>query len=141
MLLDDMCAICRNYFTDDPAKHKGTFSVKDGVLAPLDYLAEGQYFRVVGSVFNDGVHQYPAPDLTDEVFDGEVWAMRLPPAFLALAGEIDEYSQKMEVGSAAPYTSESFGGYSYEKATDAETGAPLSWQAVFASKLNRWRKI
>ena len=84
MLLDDMCAICRNYFTDDSAKHKGTFSVKDGVLSPLDYLAEGQYFRVVGSVFNDGVHQYPAPDLTDEVFDGEVWAMRLPPAFLAL---------------------------------------------------------
>ena len=141
MLLDDMCAICRNYFTDDSAKHKGTFSVKDGVFAPLDYLAEGQYFRVVGSVFNDGVHQYPAPDLTDEVFDGEIWAMRLPPAFLALAGEIDEYSQKMEGGSAAPYTSESFGGYSYEKATDAETGAPLSWQAVFASKLNRWRKI
>jgi hypothetical protein len=141
MLLDDMCAICRNYFTDDSAKHKGTFSVKDGVLSPLDYLAEGQYFRVVGSVFNDGVHQYPAPDLTDEVFDGEVWAMRLPPAFLALAGEIDEYSQKMEGCSAAPYTSESFGGDSYEKATDAETGAPLSWQAVFASKLNRWRKI
>lgn len=141
MLLDDMCAICRNYFTDDSAKHKGTFTVKDGVLAPLDYLAEGQYFRVLGSVFNDGVHQYPAPDLTDEVFGGEVWAMRLPPAFLALAGEINEYRQKMEGGTAAPYTSESFGGYSYTKATDAETGAPLSWQAVFTPKLNRWRKI
>ena len=141
MLLDDMCAICRNYFTDDSAKHKGTFSVKDGVLAPLDYLAEGQYFRIVGSVFNDGVHQHPAPDLTDEVFDGEVWAMRLPPAFLALAGEIEEYNQKADGGGVSPYTSESFGGYSYEKATDAETGATLSWQAVFAPKLNRWRKI
>lgn len=141
MLLDDMCAICRNYFCDDSSKHKGTFSVKNGVLAPLDYLAEEQYFRIVGSVFNDGVHQHPAPDLTDEVFDGEVWAMRLPPAFLALAGEIDEYKQKTDGGGASPYTSESFGGYSYEKATDAETGAPLSWQAVFAPKLNRWRKI
>ena len=40
----------------------------------------------------------------------------------------------------SPYTSESFGDYSYTKAT-GESGAPLTWRDVFASRLNAWRKL
>ena len=43
-------------------------------------------------------------------------------------------------GKESPYTSESFGGYSYTKATDAN-GAPIGWQKAFASRLNKWRKL
>lgn len=138
-MLTEICGALRNWFTQDKDKHYGTFTVTDGTIAPLNFLQDGQYFRIIGSVFNDGVHQYPSAELTDEVFDGAVWAMRLPPAFLALAAEIKDYAQS-DAAKVTPYTSESFGGYSYTKATDA-SGAALGWQAVFAKRLNQWRKI
>ena len=139
MPLFEMCAECKNFFSEEKDRHKGTFTVKDGAFAPLDFLQEGQYFRVVGSTFNDGVYQYPEANLTDETFTGEVWAMRVPPAFIALSTEIEEYNNS-DVGKPSPYISENFGGYGYTKATDA-SGAPISWQKAFASRLNKWRKL
>ena len=49
--------------------HEGTFTVENGSIA-LPFLLTNQYFRICGSVFNDGLHQYPAADLTDETFTG-----------------------------------------------------------------------
>ncbi|MBO5969494.1 MAG: hypothetical protein J6S14_13455 [Clostridia bacterium] len=138
-MLTEICAYLRNYFCRDEDKHFGKFTISGGKVAPLDYLQDGQYFRIVGSVFNDGVYKYPAVGLTDEVFDGAVWAMRVPSAIVAVAEEIDAYV-KGDEGKTSAYTSESFGGYSYTKATDAN-GAPLSWQSVFRSRLDYWRKI
>ena len=139
MILTEICAELRNYFEVPNGRHFGTFTISGGSIAPLDFLQEGQYFRIIGSVFNDGVHQYPASDLTDEVLHGAVWAMALPPSLITLATEIEEYN-KSDAGKASPYTSESFGGYSYTKATDAN-GAPISWQKAFASRLAKWRKL
>ena len=138
-MLTEICAEIRNYFEVPNGRHFGTFTISGGSIAPLDFLQEGQYFRIVGSVFNDGVYQYPASDLTDEVFEGAVWAMALPPSIIALAAEIKTYNDS-DAGKASPYTSESFGGYSYTKATDAN-GAPIGWQKAFASRLNKWRKL
>ena len=138
-MLTEICAEIRNYFEVPNGKHFGTFTISGGSIAPLDFLQEGQYFRIVGSVFNDGVYQYPAASLTDEVFEGAVWAMALPPSIIALAAEIKAYNES-DAGKTSPYTSESFGGYSYTKATDAN-GAPISWQKAFASRLNKWRKL
>ena len=138
-MLTEICAELRNYFEVPNGRHFGTFEISGGSIAPLDFLHEGQYFRIIGSVFNDGVHQYPATSLTDEVFEGAVWAMAVPPTLIALSDEIEEYN-KSDAGKASPYTSESFGGYSYTKATDA-SGAPISWQKAFASRLNKWRKL
>lgn len=42
--------------------HEGTFAVENGSIA-LPFLLTNQYFRICGSVFNDGLHQYPAADL------------------------------------------------------------------------------
>ena len=139
MILTEICAELRNYFEVPNGRHFGKFEISGGSIAPLDFLQEGQYFRIIGSVFNDGVHQYPVPDLTDEVFHGAVWAMAVPPTLIALADEIDEYN-KSDAGKASPFTSESFGGYAYTKATDAN-GAPISWQKAFASRLAKWRKL
>ena len=137
--LSELLAEIRNYFEVPNGRHFGTFTISGGSIAPLDFLREGQYFRIIGSVFNDGVYQYPAASLTDEVFEGAVWAMALPQSIIALAAEIEEYN-KSDAGKASPYTSESFGGYSYTKATDAN-GVPIGWQKAFASRLNKWRKL
>ena len=138
-MLTEICAELRNWFVVPNGRHFGKFEISGGSIAPLDFLQEGQYFRIVGSVFNDGVYQYPATSLTDEVFEGAVWAMSLPPDLIALSAEIEEYN-KSDAGKASPYTAESFGGYSYTKATDAN-GAPIGWQKAFASRLNKWRKL
>ena len=138
-MLTEICAELRNWFVVPDGVHIGTYTISGGSIAPLDFLQEGQYFRIIGSVFNDGVHQYPAADLTDEVFHGAVWAMALPPSLIALSAEIEEYN-KSDAGKSSPYTSESFGGYSYTKATDA-SGAPIGWKKAFESRLNQWRKL
>lgn len=137
-MLTEVCAELRNYFVKDI--HNGTFEIVGGKITPLDFIQENQYFRIVGSVFNDGVYKYTADlVLTDEIFSGSVWAMAVPPSVVALAEEIKKYNESDEAKPSA-YTSESFGGYSYSKATDSN-GVPLTWQKVFASRLNKYRRI
>jgi hypothetical protein len=138
-MLTELCAELRNYFEMPNGRHFGKFTISGGNIAPLDFLQDGQYFRIVGSVFNDGVYKYPAKSLTDEVFEGAVWAMAVPPTLIALAAEIKGYNDS-DAGKPSPFTSESFGGYAYTKATDAN-GAPIGWQKAFASRLNKWRKL
>ena len=138
-MLTELLAEIRNYFEVPNGRHFGKFEISGGSIAPLDFLQEGQYFRIIGSVFNDGVHQYPASDLTDEVFHGAVWAMSLPPDLIALSAEIEEYN-KSDAGKASPYISENFGGYGYTKATGSN-GKVLTWKSVFADALNRYRKL
>ena len=136
-MLNEVCAEIRNYFVKDI--HNGTFEIVGGKITPLDFIQENQYFRIVGSVFNDGVYQYPAASLTDEVFEGAVWSMAVPPSVIDLAADIKKYNESDEAKPSA-YQSESFGGYSYSKATD-ENGSPIGWKKVFASRLNKYRRI
>lgn len=136
-MLDEILAHLRNYFVSSVVS--GIFEIKNGVITPFD-LPEGQYFRIVGSVFNDGVHN-SMEDLTDEVFRGEIWALAIPRSLVLLSEEISVYNESEEAKPTS-YASESyFGQYSYTRATDA-AGMPLSdWRTIFAKKLNRWRKI
>lgn len=142
-MLTELCAELKNWFDRDQPKWYGQFKIENGAIE-LD-LQSGQYFRIIGSVFNDGVYQYPVSDLTDEVFSGAVWAMAVPPAVIALSEEIDAWQTQYADVLKSPYTSESFGGYSYTRASGGSSGgvsndAP-SWQSTFASRLNQWRKI
>ena len=136
-MLDEILAEIRNYFIVNV--HSGKFEVIGGNLSPLDFLKDGQYFKIHGSVFNDGVYRYPESGLVDETFSGEIWALAVPPTLIALVADIEDYEKKAKE-SVSPFESESFGGYSYTKATDGN-GSPLTWKTVFAKKLNRWRKI
>lgn len=137
MDLTNLCAELRNYF--ETQKRFGTFTISGGSISPSDFLQNGQYFRIVGSVFNDGVHRHPAHDLTDETFDGAVWAMAVPPAVVELLQKIQEF-EAATANAPTAYISESFGGYGYTKATD-ENGLPAGWRSVFRSELNKWRKL
>ena len=138
-MLTEICAELRNWFVVPNGVHIQTYTISGGSISPSDFLQDGQYFRIVGSVFNDGVHRHPAHDLTDETFDGAVWAMAVPPAVIDLATEIEEYN-KSDVGKPSPYISENFGGYGYTKATGSN-GKVLTWKSVFADALNRYRKL
>ena len=111
-LLEEVCGYLHNYFIHEI--HTGDFSIVNGSI-DVDFLQNGQYFRIVGSVFNDCVCQYPADDLHDEEFSGSVWAMAVPPTVIALAGEIEDWIEKYGDTMNSPYQSESFGGYSYSK--------------------------
>ena len=136
-MLETVLQNLNNWFLVPDGVHAGEFTVQGGQIT-LRFLQTGQYFRVVGSVFNDGLHQYPVADLTDETFTGSVWALAVPKAVIELAEEIDAWQTKN--GDPGPFTSESFGGYSYSKATNA-SGMAVGWQDVFKSRLNDWRRI
>ena len=120
---------------------KGTFTVSGGALA-LDNAQANQYFWVEGSVFNDGLHQYPEMSMADEEFDGKVMLLAIPPAVIALANEIGAWCSQNAKVLESPYTSESFDGYSDSKANGGAAGeATISWQSHFRSRLNTWRKL
>lgn len=144
-MLTEICDYLNNYFP--VVKLSGTFTIADGALTS-EYIKEGQYFRVIGSIFNDGVHKYPATDMTDETFDGVIWTMAVPQTVIDLAVDVEAWCNKYQaVDSEAmsPFASESFGNYSYSKGT-ASAGAsgssnPNGWQVVFANRLNKWRRL
>lgn len=68
-MLEQVLQHLNNWFLVPDGIHTGKFTVQDGGIT-LPFLQTGQYFRVVGSVFNDGLHQYPAQDMVEETFDG-----------------------------------------------------------------------
>lgn len=139
-MLEDVLRHLNNWFLVDI--HEGTFTVENGSIA-LPFLQTNQYFRICGSVFNDGLHLYPAVDLMDETFTGTVWALAVPKAVVTLSIDIAAWEEKNGEVVLSPYTSESFGGYSYTKASGgkADTSAVTGWQDAFKVRLNGWRKL
>ena len=136
-MLEEILMHLHNWFVVEGGVHAGKYSIKGGSIA-LPFLVPGQYFRICGSIFNDGLHRYPVGDLIDEDFTGEVWAMAVPGSLLKLVNEIEEWVKKHP---DTVYVSESFGGYSRTLSTNGATGTPSTWRDVFQGRLNAWRKI
>lgn len=141
-MLEELMRECRNWFVVSNGVHLGTFTIEDGSIA-LPFLVIGQYFRIIGSTFNDGVYQYGTGGLTDETFDGAVWALAVPAAFVSLVEDVEAWRDKYESATNSPFQSESFAGYSYTKssASGNSGGSVTGWQGVFAARLNKWRKL
>ena len=138
-MLEQVLRHLNNWFLVDI--HEGTFTVENGSIT-LPFLQTNQYFRICGSVFNDGLHLYPAADLTDETFTGMVWALAVPKTVVSLAEDIAAWEEKNGEAVASPYQSESFGGYSYTKRSAGSDGNALNgWQGAFKGRLNDWRKL
>ena len=146
--MTDLCQEIRNWF--DRARYIGNITLDAGGGVYCNGiaigLADGQYYRIIGSTFADGVHVYPDADNKQESFDGAVWAMAVPPSVIKLSAEIAAWRTKYEAPDAAsmsPFSSESFGGYSYSKSSNTSDGASggASWKSAFASRLNALRKI
>lgn len=143
LMLTEICDYLNNYFVEE--KKKGTFVISNGSLT-ISGVKNGQYFRIVGSTFNDGIFKYPATGMTDETFTGEIWAMAIPATVIAIASEIGEWQTKyggISSPALSPFNSESFAGYSYSKSgsANANSGSNVSWQDVFGGRLNKYRKL
>lgn len=136
-MLYEIMRYIRNFFPAPNGYHDGTYEITGGTI-DLPFLSPGDYFLVEGSSRNDGVYQYPALDMRDETFTGTITELHPPLAFLDLVAEIKAYQLKS--GAQGPYQSESFGGYSYTRATD-KNGNAASWKNAFGSRLATWRKI
>lgn len=121
---------------------EGTFQVSSGTFA-VEGAQEGQYLWIEGSVFNDGLHQYPLAGLTDEEFYGRVVLLAVPRAVQEIADQIADWIVDNADVLSSPYQSESFGGYSYTKASGSSSdGVRLSgWEAQFKGELDPWRKM
>lgn len=134
MLYEIMKSI-RNFFVKE--SRFGRYEIKEGKIS-LPFLIEGDRFIIEGSKRNDErIFVYPAENMKDEEFEGRIVMIDPPESFLSLVAEIEEYCS---TNKATPYQSESFGGYSYTKATSA-SGNLASWQTAFGTRLNAWRKI
>ena len=149
-----------NHFSRGSAT--GTYSVSGGVPSPAIEGQAGQYYWIRGSVFNDGLHMIGGIDLTDEqaapigidLTDEQAAPMTVnllavPLALLEICDEIEDWqaanAQAMQKAAESPYTSESFGGYTYQlkDGTAAQNGSDglSGWQLAFKSRLDRWRKL
>lgn len=162
-MLTELCLFLKNWF--EVEKYYGDFVISDGVVTYSDgtalSLQEGQYYRIIGSIFNDGVYvsstntpedntslKNASGELKDESFNGSIWALAIPKEVVALSEEIAAWKAKYEGADSAalsPFNSESFGGYSYSKSgggSGASNGTGAGgWQGAFANQLARYRKV
>lgn len=144
-MLTEICNYLKNWFSDE--RYVGYVKISDGTIFCNDkelYIAEGRYFRIIGSMVSDAVYKY-GDELTDEEFIGAVWLMRVPADVIALDEEITAWVAKyggVDSPALSPYNSESFGGYSYSKSSASDgADAPGSWESVFKARLARYRKL
>ena len=85
-MLEQILMHLNNWFLVPDGVREDTYTIEDGSIV-LPFLIEGQYFRVIGSVFNDGLHQYPSLDMirsdTSQLYlrgapPPELWIKKLP---------------------------------------------------------------
>ena len=145
IICDEIC----NHFKQN--RYEGRFEIVDGMISLP--LLDGQRFLIQGSALNDGMYTYHDTGimndddtvevgLQDETWAGTICALAVPPAVIALSAEVEAWVAENGESQKSPYTSESvLGVYSYSKASGTGNGSTASWQDVFRSQLNRWRKV
>lgn len=138
-MLETVLNHLHNWFEIRGAARAETFSIVSGALE-LSFLLNGQYYRIEGSVFNDGLHKYGDTEdaLEDETFTGRIIPLAIPKAVVNLSDEIAAWCAN---NPASDKISESFDGYSYSRGTDGNGSAAGGWQTAFRSRLNTWKKV
>ena len=164
-MLQEIMEYLNNYFVPISAKEV-TYTISDGAISPSFGAEDGDRFLICGSRRNDGVYTWhpdvigtddderippatqggqetiKAAGLRDETFAGTIRVMSVPPALIALSGEISKWVETYSEMQNSPLASESFNGYSYTlKAGGASGGnGPLSWRDIYGKSLERWRR-
>ena len=141
-MLSEVCAYLRNYFYHGEPTI-GKIEIANGALKEPYGLKANQYFRIVGSMFNDGVYQYPLTTLQDETFNGAVWGMAVPPELIALISEMEAWKTSNAYALNTPYQSESKADYSYslKSSGNSADGGAMTVINQFSGRLARWRKL
>lgn len=136
--LTEVMRACNNWF--EIASYYCSFEIAEGhIVFPFEIASNYNYYEIQGSALNDGVHSINEA-LASEEFIGTVRLMRIPKEFLFLVNEIETYQEKYNESCTNPFQSESFGGYSYTKATNAN-GGTFTWKDAFKDQLRMWRKL
>lgn len=146
-MLEQVLWHIHNWFAYD--KLGVSCAISDGRLPASVSIPEGAWYRIEGSLLNDGLHRHPAEDLRDETFSGTITICAIPNALLDVVEEIEDWQEAYNAGRdkalESPYSSESFDGYSYNmrdySGANSSSGGLSGWQAEFASRLNTWRKV
>lgn len=147
-MLYEVCMRNKSWFAR--ARYLGEFTIENGALrltyddgqnfCPVNIKA-GQYIRIINSALNDGVYLWPCSTLEDEVFDGGVWVMSPPKAFIDEVNAVADDIAKNKDVIFSPYSSESFGGYSYNKQTNGGcSGGGSDWWSIYGGRFSQWRK-
>lgn len=141
MDITPICHSVNNYFPKEIKTGEFELTTETAPVSMLD----GQYFRVKGSILNDGVYQNNAESLATivpETFKGTITLMAVPKDFIGLCNEIDSFNAKIfELGMAdTGFTSESFGGYSYSKAANLSGALQQQYNGI-VKRLSAYRRI
>ena len=125
---------------------RGEFEANRNVLNVKDGFYLGQYIKVCGSNFNDGVYRIVGTEdsgicldraLNKETFNGVIFGLKVPKNLQELNFKIESY---IESNSNNNFVSESFGDYSYTRTT-GRNGGLLTWQEAFREELKPYRKM
>lgn len=146
-MLTKICAYLKNYFETE--RRIGEIKITDGAITcdgePVA-LNDGQHFALFRDNFALGVYK-AGEDIADKTFQGAVWPMDPPAAILEAAKWAEDWEAENGGATATangPFQSESFGGYSYTKATGGSTGSIGSSvfdQAQLKAMLAPYKKI
>lgn len=163
--IDTVCGELHNYFEDD--RVIGDYTIEEGRIT-LPFLVNGQFFRIVGSKFNDGVYiyadNYIILDVTWEDFfvDNPDWQAISARAYASiqrreLADETfhgaiwlmrmprnflrmcQEIEEYNLSDAAKPSPFTSENISGFYSYTKGDADS-TSWQSVFASKVKQYRK-
>jgi len=151
-MLQQVMESINNYFVPISAKLV-TYTISEGQISPSFGAEDGDRFLICGSRRNDGVYTWHADGikndddanvagLRDETFAGTIRVMSVPPALVALSGEIKQWVESNSAALSSPMQSESFNGYSYTLKSGGSNGGngPLTWRDIFGKQLERWRR-
>ena len=146
--LEDILCHIHNWFERESVTAKVEIAGGELPASVSERLLEGQWYRIDGSYLNDGLHQHPDTELSDETFDGTISLLAIPRPLLRLAQRIQDYidqtADATEKARRSPFQSESFDGYSYSlksgNGSNSASGGLSGWQSEFAGELNAWRK-
>ena len=164
-MLQEVMEYMNNYFVPISAKEV-TYTISSGRISPDFGAEDGDRFLICGSRRNDGVYTWhadvigtddderippatqggeetiKAAGLRDETFAGTIRVCSVPPALLALSGEIKQWVENNSAVLVGAFQSESFNGYSYTLKSGGGSGGngPLTWRDQFGRQLDRWRR-
>lgn len=147
MTLTDLCRKTRNWF--DKKRHFGIFDLD----SELDFACEGQFYRLIGDVtadgqclyvdyvctYTDGNFKVYGAETAHGILNGAIWEMSVPTDFLELYEKMTAWEEKNADILNSPFQSESFGGYSYSRAS-GKNGSLTVWDN-FADEIARYQKL
>lgn len=145
-MLSRVCRYLKNYFVKTTTGN-GDVTVADNKVffngSEIE-MNEGQYFALAGLNYVYGVYAY-GDELEDSTFEGAVWIMQVPKDVLDVVERMaawEEANGGVDSEAMSPFQSESFGGYSYSKASggSGKVGSSVFDNAEYASVLSPFKK-